>query len=147
MSRVKRGKRNQVAYDSWLKTIAQLKGTTINMLISCERFAKATETQIAELASDLSQTNTTIVMVYRPYYEWIASIYREMIGAGHGAVLHSAEYVDWLFPPDGSRSGNTNLRNSHLFVPHVYNRYAAHFLTSGFTNWAPILWPILSAMT
>merc|ERR1712194_194920 len=101
----KGAKQQKGAYHRWLKTIAQLKGTTNNELLSCERFCKADEKQIAELASDLSQTTTTIVMVYRPYYEWMASMYRQMNGADLGAVPNSTKFVDWLFPPDGSRSG------------------------------------------
>merc|ERR1719424_2191010 len=36
-------------------------------------------------------------------------------------------YVDYLFPPEGSKSGTTRMRNCDTYTTKVYSRFAAHF--------------------
>jgi len=47
---------------------------------------------------------------------------------GSDDVSNSTKFVDWLFPPDGSRSGTTSVRRAlGLNISSLYRRYAVHF--------------------
>merc|ERR1712194_515996 len=71
---------------------------------------------MAQLASDLGQFTTTIVMVYRPYYDWISSVYRQTSKSGIPFEL-------WL--TDEIIESKTTPFPS--FTTSAYKRYAAIF--------------------
>ncbi|CAK0797922.1 unnamed protein product [Prorocentrum cordatum] len=72
---------------------------------------------IAQLASDLRHVATKIVVVYRPFYEWIASVYRER----NAKTISKAGFASWL--TDSVMEEWAANRSSTS----VYSRYAAHF--------------------
>lgn len=101
----------------WLKSVAMFKEKQNKVVMSDEGWCMAAD--LGQLASDLSELTTIIVMYYRPFYEWIASLYRE----------HAKEYASptrfakWLSNETMHKYafGNWN------YVTSVYRRYAAHF--------------------
>merc|ERR1712176_147353 len=105
-------------------------GAAIRVVMSSEHWSLITDnTQLAVFAFDLSQTTTRIVMVYRPFYDWIASYYRQIepkpLGGskrGKGRDWRSVgAYVDWLFPPNGSQSGSAHIREiPPMYIPFTY---------------------------
>ena len=75
----------------WLGYIARLKGTSKQVVMSAEGFSK-TDAELGRLASDLSQLSTRIVMVYIPFYDWIASVYR----GTHKETFSPTDFAHWL---------------------------------------------------
>ena len=72
---------------------------------------------LGRLASDLSKITTRIVMVYRPFYMFIASVYRET----HSKNFSSTGFADWL------SDEKMEFFADYRFTTAVYSRYAAHF--------------------
>ncbi|CAK0846978.1 unnamed protein product [Prorocentrum cordatum] len=102
----------------WLHFLDQLKGTSKKVVMSSERFDHINDTSVAQLAFDLSHISTTIVMVYRPFYDWIASWYRQL--KAHGQV--ELAFADWL-----SVSNMEYYAYNFSFTTSLHSRYAAHF--------------------
>jgi len=102
----------------WLHFLDQLKGTSKKVVMSSERFDQINDTSVAQLAFDLSHISTTIVMVYRPFYDWIASWYRQL--KAHGQV--ELAFADWL-----SVSQMEYYAYNYSFTTSLHSRYAAHF--------------------
>ena len=96
-------------------------------------------TDVKRLAYDLRQVNTMIVMVYRHFYDWVASIDRQRLEkVGYSRTGFAA----WL-----SDSEMQHCAYDHYFTTSVYSRYAPHFSDIRVhTHWAPLLWPVLLAM-
>lgn len=110
------------ACSNWLNFTAQLNGTE-KVVMSSEEFSLVDE-QMAQLASDLSEFSTIIVTVYRPFYEWIASIYRQerssfqwRKGPNESQML---PFSEWLTVPRMEE-------HVYEFTTSVYKRYAANF--------------------
>lgn len=103
----------------WLHYIAELKDTTKKVVMSSENFAAVVlPTDVARLAYDLHQVKTIIVMVYRPFYDWVASVYRQK----NEKTYSSMGFVDWL-----SDSEMQHRAYNDVFTTSVYRRYALHF--------------------
>jgi len=107
---------NQTSLD-WLEYIDKLSGTSHHVVMSSEAFAHRTA-QIAQLASDLRPVATKIIVVYRPFYEWIASVYRQT-NAKRG--ISKAGFASWLTDSVMEEYA------ANLSSTSVYSKYAAHF--------------------
>lgn len=103
--------------NSWLKAIAMFKKNSQKVVISDEAWCK-NKLDLGQLASDLSELNTTIIMFYRPFYEWIGSVYRQK----QKGSASPTGFARWL---------SNETMNAYAFdrnyVTSVYSRYAAHF--------------------
>jgi len=106
----------QVCLD-WLEYIDKLRGTSHHVVMSSEAFAHRTA-QISQLASDLRPVATKIIVVYRPFYEWIASVYRQT-NAKRG--ISKAGFASWLTDSVMEEYA------ANLSSTSVYSKYAAHF--------------------
>ena len=100
----------------WLGYIARLKGTSKQVVMSAEGFSK-TDAELGRLASDLSQLSTRIVMVYIPFYDWIASVYR----GTHKETFSPTDFAHWL------TDKTMEFWKNNRFNTSVHSRYAAHF--------------------
>ena len=116
----------------WFGYIARLKDTTKKVVISSEGFAFLTGTQLGQLASDLSKLTTRIVMVYRPFYSYIASFYRQGVSLNISSTgfyrqrafkenISSTGFADWL------SDEIMDFYAYNLFTTAVYSRYAVYF--------------------
>lgn len=109
----------------WLEYIDKLRGTPHKAVMSSEHFGQSTSVfakrashAVAQLASDLSHVTTKIVVVYRPFYDWIASVYRQRYeNKGYSKV----GFALWLTDSTMEEYATT------IFSTSVYSRYAAHF--------------------
>mmetsp|Transcript_35274 Transcript_35274/g.79918 ORF Transcript_35274/g.79918 Transcript_35274/m.79918 type:complete len:306 (+) Transcript_35274:119-1036(+) len=101
----------------WREYIDKLRGTSHHVVMSSEAFARRT-LQIAQLASDLMPVTTKIIVVYRPFYEWIASVYRQT-NAKRG--ISKAGFASWLTDSVMEEYA------ANLSSTSVYSKYAAHF--------------------
>jgi len=101
----------------WLEYIDKLRGTSHHVVMSSEAFAHRTA-QISQLASDLRPVATKIIVVYRPFYEWIASVYRQT-NAKRG--ISKAGFASWLTDSVMEEYA------ANLSSTSVYSKYAAHF--------------------
>ncbi|CAK0806445.1 unnamed protein product [Prorocentrum cordatum] len=99
-------------------TSRKAKGLQKMVVMSSERFDQINDTSVAQLAFDLSYISTTIVMVYRPFYDWIASWYRQL--KAHGQV--ELTFADWR-----SVSQMEHYAYNYSFTTSLHSRYAAHF--------------------
>jgi len=105
----------QVCLD-WLEYIDKLRGTSHHVVMSSELFDHGT-CNISQLASDLRHVATKIVVVYRPFYEWIASVYRQV----NANTISKAGFASWL------TDSTMEMWAANRSSTSVYNRYAAHF--------------------
>jgi len=107
---------------NWLDLIAQVNGTATNVVLSSEHFNVAGIDGVKQLASDLSHIPTRIVMFYRPFYDWISSMFREKLNG------NDWNYVEWLFAPASSKYGTTQMEsNIRGYVTALYSRFSAYF--------------------
>jgi len=82
------------------------------LVMSSESFSHVYGDDMSQLASDLAPFTTRIVMVYRPFYDWVASVYRQNV--------HGTSFEAWL--TDEIMEYNVN-----SFTTSVYKRYASAF--------------------
>lgn len=63
----------------WQDFLAQLRQTETaeRIVMSSESFSHVNGDDLSQLASDLSPFHTTASMVYRPFCQWISSVYRQ----------------------------------------------------------------------
>lgn len=101
----------------WLGYTAQLKGTTKKVVMSDESFGTA-RTDVSQIATDLSNFHTRIVMVYRIFYDWIASLYRQNVKDN----ISETGFALWLTDEKMNKEAYHG-----TFTTAVYRRYAAHF--------------------
>eukprot|EP00959_Pyramimonas_sp_CCMP1952_P021929 461356-Pyramimonas_sp.AAC.1 len=80
--------------------------------MSSEKFAHVDGDDMSQLASDLAPFTTRIVMVYRPFYDWVASVYRQ---TGHGTSFEA-----WLT----DERMESQVKG---FTTSVFKRYASVF--------------------
>ncbi|CAK0790898.1 unnamed protein product [Prorocentrum cordatum] len=80
--------------------------------MSSESFAHVYGDDMSQLASDLAPFTTRIVMVYRPFYDWVASVYRQ--------IRVGTSFEAWL--TDEIMESKVN-----SFTTNVYKRYASVF--------------------
>jgi len=110
----------------WADLIAHVRNATTRALLSCEHFSTLKDEGIAQLASDLNHIPTRIVIVYRPFYDWIASVYRQLKNGARKKHPFTPTFADWLFEP---RFGNVTELESRIrgFTTSVYSRWLPHF--------------------
>jgi len=101
----------------WIEYIDHLRDSPHNVVMSSEWFS-LWSTRIAQLASDLSHVATKIVVVYRPFYDWIASVYRQRYAR---SGVSKVGFALWL--TDSMMEGYA----THFSSTSVYSRYEAHF--------------------
>lgn len=100
---------------NWHEFLAQLTVQPNERLVmSSESFAHVDGDGMSQLASDLSPFTTIIVMVYRPFYDWIASVYRQT------GATNNQSFETWL------TDERMDLKQRG-FTTSVYKRYASAF--------------------
>mmetsp|Transcript_88316 Transcript_88316/g.233639 ORF Transcript_88316/g.233639 Transcript_88316/m.233639 type:complete len:307 (-) Transcript_88316:210-1130(-) len=102
----------------WLEYIDKLRGTSHKVVMSSENFAQGQTPLLAQLASDLRHVTTKVIVVYRPFYDWIASVYRQT-NAKRG--ISKAGFASWLTDSVMEEYA------ANLSSTSVYSKYAAHF--------------------
>merc|ERR1712228_47136 len=98
-------------FEQWATTQSVLS----DIIVSAEAFDKKS-TNISILASILSNYQTTVVVGYRPFYDYIASIRRELSGNAHQQL----KFTDWL-------TNYTLSEYGAMFTPVVALRFAEYF--------------------
>jgi len=101
----------------WIEYIDHLRDSPHNVVMSSEWFS-LWSTRIAQLASDLSNVATKIVVVYRPFYDWIASVYRQRYAGGGSKPGFALWLTDSRMKEYAANASSTS----------VYSRYAAYFI-------------------
>jgi len=104
----------------WLEYIDKLRGTSHKVVMSSENFAQGQTPLLAQLASDLRHVTTKVIVVYRPFYDWIASVYRQ-ITANNAAAISEAGFALWL------TDSIMQEQAANFSSTSVYSKFAAHF--------------------
>jgi len=102
----------------WLEYIDKLRGTSHKVVMSSENFAQGQTPLLAQLASDLRHVTTKVIVVYRPFYDWIASVYRQRYAGGGSKPGFALWLTDSRMKEYAANASSTS----------VYSRYAAYFI-------------------